>query len=210
MARLSTLVLLCVFVSGVARAESADAPLRQDDSTKVKTPPPSVTSRSEAGEVTRRVLMEVLFGGAGLVVGAVAGQALSGKGLGADCSSCAVDYNSGFVLGAGLGSGLGVYGTGSLMGGDGDFLATMLGAGLGTGAAFLFLNAAKDDLNGNAMVFTSLAMPLAGAIAGYEVSGALAGYTPSPPRWSSKSPKLIPVATTTKDGGVLGGLVGRF
>lgn len=176
-------------------------------------PPPSVSTRSEGetGKTVRRVLVETLIGGGGMVLGAVAGQALSPGGFSGSCSGCAPDYSAGFMLGAGLGSGLGVYGAGTLMGGDGDFLATMAGAGLGAGGAFLLLDAGDGQGRGNTNAFTALLMPLAGAIAGYEISNALSGLSVSPPpRWSRQAPRLVPVASATKDGGVLGGLAGRF
>jgi hypothetical protein len=86
----------------------------------------------------------------------------------------------------------------------------MSGAGLGTGAVFLLIHNSEDSGSANVMVATSLLLPVAGAIAGYEISSAFSTYYSPSPRWSRESPRLIPVATATKDGGVLGGLVGRF
>jgi hypothetical protein len=192
-----------------ASRAASDAPLREE-TPPVDEEPPSVSSHAPpgAGQLTRRILAEVFIGGGAFVVGGVAGQALTPEGLGHKCEGCSRDYSTAFVLGAGLGSGLGVYGAGRLMGGQGDFLATMTGAGLGTGAALLMLGA-DDDRNGNVDTYTALLMPLAGAIAGYEISHFFAG-APPPRNWSNEAPRLVPVATTTKDGGLLGGLAGRF
>jgi hypothetical protein len=202
-----------VTVPGPAQAPSTDAPLRRDSPgerppNSPETPPPAVSVQATGARATSRVLVEVLFGGGGFVAGAVIGQALSGdKWL---CSGCAQSYNTPVLLGAGLGSGLGVYGAGSLLGGNGSFLATMSGAGLGTAAAFVLLRGTDDTSSSNTIVYTGLVLPLAGAIAGYEVSHAL-GLGSAPARqWSSERPQLVPVAAATKDGGLLGGLAGRF
>ncbi len=191
-----------------ARAPSADAPLRQDTPTEAETPP-SVSSSSDPGRTTRRILVEAVVGSGGFLVGALIGQALSGETW-SKCSGCAKSYNTPLLLGAGLGSGLGVYAAGSRLGGNGGFLATMSGSGIGTAAAFLMLRAAEDNPHGSAQVYTALLLPLAGAIAGYEISNVLGELAPLSQRSSGASARLVPVAATTKDGGLLGGLAGQF
>ncbi|QSQ26854.1 hypothetical protein JY651_18900 [Pyxidicoccus parkwayensis] len=196
-----------------SRADGAgpvsDAPLREERPS-VDEAPAEVTSRPLGpGRVARRVAAEVFIGGGASVAGLFTGQALFPGSPNSRCEGCAKDYSTEAVLGAGLCSGLGVYTAGRLMGGQGDFLATMAGAGLGTGGALLMFGTADDRLNNTARTFTALLLPLAGAMTAYELSHALAGFAPST-RWSKEAPSLVPVASTTKDGGVLGGLVGMF
>lgn len=234
MSRLLSLALCCVLVPLGGRAEEApapapasvqdaapaaesappsavasDAPLRKEEAPSQEEPP-TVTSSPNAAPApaSRRVVAEILIGGGGLVVVGLVGQAVAPGGRLGGCAGCARDYNDGFILGAGLGAGLGVYATGRFMGGQGDFLATMAGAGLGTAGAFLMLGD-EDDRRGNARTFTALALPLAGAIAAYEVSSALSASSGGSSA-SREAPRLVPVATATREGGVLGGLAGSF
>jgi hypothetical protein len=197
---------------GSAPRTALDVPLREEATPSVDKAAPTVTthSGSERGQATRRVLMEVLAGSGGWLVGGFLGRTLYVDVLRGRCFDCSHDYTRPIFLGAGPGSGLGVYAAGRLMGGEGGFLGTMAGAVLGTGSAFLLLET-DDGPSTLARELGTALMPLAGAIFAYEISNALAGSPPSPsPGGSGEAPSLVPVASTTKEGGVLGGLVGRF
>ncbi|NMO23179.1 hypothetical protein HPC49_52815 [Pyxidicoccus fallax] len=191
--------------AGTPSVPAADAPLRQDRSPE-ESPPPSVSSIAEdgSGEGTRRVLTELLVGGGGVVLGTLAGEALSGGSF-TNCGRCEDDNHPMVRLGAGLGAGLGVYAAGSFMGGKGSFWATMTGAGLGAGTGYLLFRNSEYPIPLSSLV---VLLPLGGAIVGYEISSARGDD--SPPSQRAEAPRLIPVAGSTRDGGLLGGLVGRF
>jgi hypothetical protein len=100
----------------------------------------------------------------------------------------------GLRAGFGLGAGLGVYSAGYALDGDGSLIGMGLGMGLGATTALL-LSMFVPDLGGVA----SVTLPLAGAVAGYELGSADA----------NTSLKLRPSFTVNKAGLELG-FTGNF
>lgn len=226
MSRLLALALVCALLPRSGLAQASDTRTPPDDAPVVAPPLVSapdevepapleprterdapVQAVEEAGvPAVPRVVLELLAGGAGSVagglVGVIAGILLS------DCdifeSDCPEVVVSGLV-GLALGPTLTTYAAGSLMKGRGGFLGTLIGAAAGTGAGLLLLFADNDDTIGP---FSLLAMPAIGATMGYELSKVF----PVSSSFSLTGPS-IPVAPafgTTRHGGFVGGLTGRF
>jgi hypothetical protein len=106
---------------------------------------------------------------------------------------------------------LGVYGAGTLAGGKGQLLPTILGTLLGTGAALGVYRAAFKDNFVPGMVVSSVLPPL-GAILGYELSAYFSGYhylSMESPR-SDSSIRLVPILGRSSEGSPMAGLAGQF
>jgi len=162
-----------------------------------------------------RLLLEFLLGGTGGAVvgfgGLIGGLGAGTCGLTDACSSDGDDLavTSVILTSFTVGTSLGVYGAGVLVGGRGSYLPTLAGGVLGvvTGAAVFYSNRTPATL---ALL---LGGPLVGSIVGYEVSH---GYAPPGPERPPVSPRAetgihwVPVIAATPAGGLLGGLAGRF
>jgi hypothetical protein len=160
-----------------------------------------------------RVSLEVLYGIVGGlmvgVVGFVGGMAAGGCEFPDGCGDSAeqVVADSTFILGAVLGSSLGVYAAGRQTLGRGSFIPVLAGSTLG--AVTGTLGFAMDP---DAGVPVMLLGSLVGAFIGYEASHK---FTPPPPgaTLARRSPvkfQVLPVISATPAGGLFGGLAGTF
>jgi hypothetical protein len=127
---------------------------------------------------------------------------------------CSGDEESRAILGLGLalagfagGAALGITGAGSLLHGEGEYWPTAGGAALGTLAGTLLGLALASTLDEAALV-PFLAGPVIGGMIAYELShsNAIARRHRNP----ALTPRVMPMATVSPHGGVIGGLVGRF
>jgi hypothetical protein len=126
------------------------------------TPSPCAERRLRVGRIALEAVMGTALGAVPVVVGGYAGLSIdlaNGKEAGAG-------MDIGLALGAALGAGTGVYVGGELMHGDGAYGWAVLGSTAGTGLAAGVL-AIHDSTA--ALVFAAT-LPVAGAIAGYELS----------------------------------------
>jgi hypothetical protein len=175
-------------------------------------PPPITGAPVQTVEEPRvsavpRVILELLAGGAGSlsggILGVIAGVVISGCNIFDD--TCPGVAAAGLV-GLALGPTLTTYTAGSLMKGRGSFLGTLIGAAVGTGTGLLLI---LSDNDGDTIGPLSLmAMPAIGATMGYELSRVF----PVSSSFSLTGPS-VPVAPafgTTRHGGFVGGLTGRF
>jgi hypothetical protein len=148
---------------------------------------------------------------AGFVVGILAaspGLLLMGDSF--SCSTCADDAA---IIGGGLvslvgftaGTALGVKLIGSLFWGEGRYLKTLLGAGLGFGGGLLTMIPLIETEGGWAIPL--LVGPLIGAVVGYEMS-----HTDELERMAAAGPSVsvLPSVSVHPSGGVIAGLMGRF
>lgn len=177
-------------------------------------PKPSVSTealpRKEAAappeDPVPRVALEVVGGAAGGLVGgsvgAAAGFLLSTPTMGCT-SECRVTVLAGGFAGVALGIPAGAWLSGRLMGGQGRFLATVAGSAVGWGGALLGTLLLGSDNETLSLVL--LALPVAGASAGYELShSARRGAASQEP-----TVRVMPVAGFGERGPRLG-LLGRF
>jgi|GEM_PF-6126103 len=162
-----------------------------------------------------RLLVEFLFGGTGGVVvgfgGLIGGLGAGSCALNEACSSDGDDLAATSVILTSftVGTTLGVYGAGVLLGGRGSYLPTLAGGVLGvvTGAAIFYSN------RNFATLALLLGGPLVGSMVSYELSH---GYAPPGPELPAGKPRAetglqwVPVIAATPAGGLLGGLAGRF
>ncbi|MFP2924450.1 hypothetical protein ACLESO_04385 [Pyxidicoccus sp. 3LG] len=198
-------------------AAPEDAPATASPAAPVATvsrePDPFLTPRK------KRILMGTVSGSLGTLAGGALGGTLSLKPL-ASCGSFPGTVYCGESLvplyaGMAAGSGLGVYTSGRLMGGKGNLLLTMLGAGLGTVPVALLSDGGAPgsplvSKNG-AHIIPSLLLPTAGAILFYELSHAILEPAPEPVQRREAPGFLVaPTVGATPRGEVMGGLVGRF
>jgi len=224
------LLLLCLLVAlptvGYAQAEQPPAPASDaptlpplvtapDEPEAPEEPPPGETISRERtlGELRPDNLGPRLL--LGPVVGSVgtSGGVILGFILGAIVSGCApfdgeCEPFALIVPGIGMGWIMGsvsVYAMGSVLSGEGSLWPTMLGgaAGMTTGLAAL---AASGGL-------TWYSVPLltaVGAVIGYEISNAFVRAGRPSRRDEFSGLQVLPVVGRTPEGGILGGLVGRF
>jgi hypothetical protein len=179
-------------------ASAAEIPQLHDNA-----PPPVLRKRTPPRPV--RALAEAGLGfGAGIVVGAAAGALGFGIGLASGDIFVAAILGSFGLFGGWLGGiPLGVVLGGKLMDGNGSVLATIGGEAIGL-VASLALTAATPDGGGAVSV---LVLPLAGAIAGYELtSDASASQAAAQKGLQS----LRPTITRTREGKPAFGLSLRF
>lgn len=131
-----------------------------------------------------RVAAEVGGGAAATALGGVIGGFIGAQTCDSNSSNNpivgmmdAIGCSVGTVFSAFIGGyafmGVGVWGTGTLAGGNGGVGYTYLGEGvgvLGAGTVALFLGVASDDTPGWVYASLFVALPLAGAVFGYELS----------------------------------------
>jgi len=155
-----------------------------------------------------RLLLGPVVGSAG-----TSGGAILGFILGAIVSGCApfdgdCDPFALVVPAVGLGwimGSLSVYGTGSLLNGEGTLWPTMLGGAVGMATGLGLLAAADGELWYAVPLSTAL-----GALVAYELSNLLERSGTEPRQDGFAGLQLVPVVGRTPEGGILGGLVGRF
>jgi len=149
------------------------------------------------------------------LMGALAGGAagLGGAELFGSQGRDKEDHRIAFSLvGGALGAAGATYAGGAILGMEGRFVHTLLGAGLGLAIPAAGFAMGVDSLNGydniGALVLLGLA-GLACPIVAYELSHAEALKTKAPALSAATGPRVYPVFAATSDGGALG-LAGRF
>jgi hypothetical protein len=162
--------------------------------------------QSDGGKVGRLILGPLV----GLVLGTVA--AAPGVLLMADSFSCSTCGNDSEILGGGLlslagftlGGTLGVKLMGSLFGGEGRYVHTLAGAGVGFGAGLLAMLPLITTEGGWAIPL--IACPIIGAVVGYELSHS----SERERKAASPAVVVLPSVGVSPLGGVIAGMVGRF
>ncbi|MFP2907797.1 hypothetical protein ACLESD_22665 [Pyxidicoccus sp. 3LFB2] len=190
-----------------------------DDAPAAAQPPTSTAEPRDTFPRTTpgRLLLGTLSGAVGTAAGGTLGGTLSLKPL-ASCGSFPGTVYCGeslvpLYVGMGLGSGLGVYTSGRLLGSKGSFLLTMLGAGLGTVPVALLSDGHPPGRplvsdNGTHLV-VSLLLPTAGALLFNELSHRF--HTPaSAQQLQAPGFQVAPTLGASPRGDLVGGLVGRF
>jgi hypothetical protein len=173
--------------------------------------PREFTPSESPGLKLSRIMLEFLGGTVLGLVGGIPGAVIAIEA--AFCDGCGSD--AGFLAGASLsfagltlGSALGIKGLGSLLDGEGRFLTTLVGTSLGAlgGLALGFIVGlgAGSEL----WFIPALAGPIVGGIIAYENSHANALRELSAP--SPSGAAVLPVVSVSPQGGIIGGLVGRF
>lgn len=220
------LLVLCllVWVPTLSHAQSEQVPAPASDA---PTLPPLVTAPEEPEEPPRgeliprrqasaeagpdpfipRLVLSPILGGVAASCGALLGLVLGVMADGCDlfdggCNGVVLVAPT-VVLGTLAGS-LSVYGMGSFLNGQGNLGPTLLGGVLGMGAAVALVLASP---------FTLYAAPLAvglGATIGYELSNSSVRSNAVPERDQFAGVQVVPVFGRTPEGGILGGLAGRF
>lgn len=207
--RLVTLLLLLTAPASALAQASSDAP-------RDATPAPLTRAASEPTHEMRapigcRISGETiggaLVGSSGLALGFLGGFLL------ADSVSCGFDdCNPGRRLtlgvgavGLGLGAASGVYLAGALMNARGRYLPTLLGGLAGAGVPLAVSGLTGADVESAPILISFLALPVAGAILGYELSNPLSRQRSV----STASTAVLPTVALTPGGGALG-LAGRF
>lgn len=149
------------------------------------------------------------------LVGVLSGAGLGKVGaeaLGPKCSYFACRDYLKLSLFAGVGGTLGaalpIYFTGNLFDGQGRFGYTLLGAALGAMPSALFAFRAVGDAELIGAVFYCVT-PIVGGFLGYGLSHRSAVARP-PPRMLLPGAQVVPVVTMSREGGLVGGLAGRF
>lgn len=170
-------------------------------------------ANADPGPTAPRLLLELVGGSVGASVGIIPGGLLLFSAV--LCGdSCEGGEDSRAILGLGLGlaglaggAALGITGAGSLLHGEGEYWPTAGGAAVGTLIGSLLALGLASSANELAII-PFIAGPVVGGMIGYELShsNALARRQ----RNRALTPTVMPVATVTPHGGVLGGLAGRF
>jgi hypothetical protein len=141
-------------------------------------------------------------------VGVLVGYLLAAPTVG--CDECRIVSLVGGATGLLLGIPAGTWVGGRLMGGKGRFVSAAGGSLVGWGGALLgslLLGASSED---DTLALLLLALPLAGATTGYELSHAAERRAAGPPASrTSGQLRVLPVAGMTERGPRLG-LMGRF
>jgi hypothetical protein len=213
------LLVLCLLALAptVGYAQPAGAPTASPELQEPSPPPPPPkaeiiprqldTEDKGAGYRGPRLILGTLAGGVASAIGGVIGL-IAGGVLG-DCSLLSSDCAFAFVfstaLGSSLAASLAAYGVGSALEGRGKFMPTLLGGILGSAAGMAVLLA-----SGGGAWPASLAIAGLGAAIGYEISHAVEPPVPVKDPFASAGPRVMPVVGMTREGGILGGLVGRF
>jgi hypothetical protein len=185
----------------------------RDPTVRVPLPEPTagVPSRAmrEPGSALASGILEFVGGGAGGVGLGLASAYLFASSCEEDTCIAGALFMGG--LGAIAGVPLGVYLTGSLLGREGGFGATLLGFGVGGAAGLLGAGALSNREGGEELGVALLALPLLGAVLGYELSHAASVSDAAPGRPLRRAaPRWTPVAGVTPRGGFMGGLAGHF
>jgi hypothetical protein len=110
------------------------------------------------------------------------------------------------VVGLSGGAALGVTAGGALMGGEGHFAPTLLGAFLGTVTGAFVAIPFGLAIEG-AWIIPLFALPVTGAVIGYELSQAAASRSNAA---AGASVSWVPVLNVRPSGGLVAGLAGRF
>jgi hypothetical protein len=154
-----------------------------------------------------RITASTLAGAVTGVAAGVGGLFLADQTKPACDSICEV-HLLGFGIGLSLGSPLGVYGIGTLMGGEGRFVPTLLGGLVGgvTGSLIMVFGSQITPL----AFYPPLTAPLIGAILGYELFGTPEAPSPEGVAAAPAGVQLQPVVSVTRAGTRVFGLVGRF
>jgi len=155
-----------------------------------------------------RFLANTAVGTAATLVGAAIGVALL-ISL-SDCSPFEGDCHEAVIiapiaLSGGLFGTAAVFGMGHVLNGRALWKPTLFGGAVGTGASLL-LYAMGDK---EALLIMPLP-PVIGAAIAYELSNSEERSRLEPARTASGGLQLMPVVGRTPEGGILGGLVGRF
>lgn len=189
-------------------APSQDAPVAEESPEK---PKGEIIPRDwkpegtvhKTGRIVLESLAGLLLGGLGVIPGAAlildtvtcegcesSGQFLAGTALG--------------LVGVSMGSVLGVWLVGSLMGAEGQFLGTLRGAGI---AALVGILATAAFSGSGALLIPLITLPLVGAVIGYESS-----HGEELERRAAEAGRVtvLPTLGVSPSGGVVAGLVGRF
>jgi hypothetical protein len=159
-----------------------------------------------------RLLLELVGGSVGATVGIIPGGLLI---ISAFCTNgCGGGEESRAILGLGLalagfagGAAVGITGAGSLLHGEGEYWSTAGGAALGTLVGTLVGLALASSAE-EAAIIPFLAGPVVGGMIAYELSHskAIARKQRNP----ALTPRVMPMATVSPRGGIIGGLVGSF
>lgn len=163
------------------------------------------------GSPAVRIPVGILLGTLGGVIGALPGTTILFEDFCLDCSEASDQVVFGLLVGmAGmtLGSAVAVNLSGDWLGGQGTFGSTFVGAllgmlgGLGAGGAVVAAG------SGEAGLIVALMGPAVGGVLAYELSDtherrmALSAM--------ASKPRVVPMVTVSKQGGLIGGLVGIF
>lgn len=168
--------------------------------------------RDSSGKPKReglRIITETFFGFTLGLVGIAPGAYLAFAQAASDSSDSGSGVGPialGFV-GVTAGATLGVFGGGTLWGGEGRFSATLLGATLGAFAgAFLAIPAALAIQGG--WVVPVLLSPVIGALIGYESSNTQEQEAKA--AQAGTQVEMVPLMGVRPSGGLVAGLAGRF
>jgi hypothetical protein len=207
------LVCLALLVSGQALASprpslGSPAPARQVRLLTADEPQPRFLTDAPApteegvgeGGAARfgRLLAELGLGAVSGAAGGLLGAVVLGAACGAGTAGCVLGFFAGPLLGFSLGTAVGVYGAGELLGGHGGLGGPFLGALLGTAVGLTVSLTLSSGLDLSTL-FLGPAVGLVGALIGYEVSQ-------QPP----DRQRLRPLLSVSPRGGGLLGLAGSF
>lgn len=140
----------------------------------------------------------------GVILGFILGAIVSGCApFDGECEPFAL-----IVPGIGLGwivGSVSVYATSSVFNGQGALWPTMLGGAAGMASGLAALSASGGEAWYAVPLLTAV-----GAMVGYEISNAFERSGRQPRRDALSGLQVLPVVGPTPEGGILGGLVGRF
>jgi hypothetical protein len=170
------------------------------------TEPPHEMRAPIGCRISGETLGGALVGSSGLALGFLGGFLL------ADSVSCGIDdCNQGRRItlgvgaaGLGLGAASGVYLAGALMNARGRYLPTLLGGLAGAALPLAVSGITGADIESAPLLVSFLALPVAGAILGYELSNPLTRQ-----RSERAATAVVPTVALAPGGGGLG-LAGRF
>jgi hypothetical protein len=219
-------VVLCVLVplQGLAQSSPPPALLPAPESSEEVPPAPSEEAKPQGEIIPRRqpatgvgrAIGRVALGTFGGLLGGFvgAGPALGLSTLMESCDGCHNVTASTTIALVGVAGGvggiaLGVWGSGALLGGEGRYLPTLLGVGVGalTGGGLAVYLAEEQDVSEEKALLSLVIGPILGGIVGYEISHAI-----EVDRLQEITPgvALFPTVGVPPSGGVVAGLVGRF
>jgi hypothetical protein len=186
--------LMCVLMTPPALAADGGETVPFDVS------PAGMAPYADPSAVPARIAVEGLVGG----LGAIGGGML---GLFAGSEGGSVGMLAWGVVGVSCGSYMGTFFGGAAMGGNGNLGFTFLGAAGGSLLSVLMLPLLAQTGLVPLVLGTLLALPVTGAIIGYEASHAAGN-----PYWSRGQPwRFMPTVALTRDGkGAAAGLAGTF
>lgn len=175
--------------------------------------------RSEPEQAARtplavRLPVELLAGAAAGALSATVGLSLTRYLVGYCLGQLWCDQVADTAMAVGIlaGTPLGIYSVGRAMGGEGTYLAALLGIGMGTIAGFGSAWLLAHTSEGLALA-SYMSLPLLGAVAGYELAPRLfPQYFRRKERSTTEgsSLALVPLLSVTPAGGLFGGVASRF